>query len=460
MTLPSTLRLDKLTLRNFRCFAECTIDLHPELTVLVADNAQGKTAILDAIGISLGILVRELSPSGSSPGFAREDIRQKRRNDGQMAEVLPTEFHAEGVVNGQPLKWSRSLRTSSSRARASNKRAANLQAAALQIIRSMNDFEVGVQTVAPVLPLIAFYGTGRLWSTHRLTEGRRTAERKRMVRLAGYTDCLSSSSSFKSFVLWYRDMVSLLAGGSGARALGRDEQPLAQLAAVNEAARTVLEPTKWRDIRWDNPRRTLVVEHPDHGRLPLSQLSDGVRNMIALVADIAHRCVRLNPHFGEAAARSTPGILLIDEVDMHLHPRWQQLVMDLLRKAFPSMQMVVSTHSPHVLSTVDKSSIRVIQLKEGQALLATPAFQTRGVESADVLATIMGVDPIPQVEEAIWISSYRGLIEDGQAESSDSLALRAKIVNHFGEKHPLVLDCDRLLRFQAIKRQRSRPVEG
>ena len=74
MTLPSTLRLDKLTLRNFRCFADCVIDLHPELTVLVADNAQGKTAILDAIGISLGIFFFFLSPTGSSPVISREYI--------------------------------------------------------------------------------------------------------------------------------------------------------------------------------------------------------------------------------------------------------------------------------------------------------------------------------------------------------------------------------------------------
>lgn len=459
MTLPSTLRLDKLTLRNFRCFADCVIELHPELTVLVADNAQGKTAILDAIGIAFGLFVQSLSKSGPSHGFAHDDIRQIRKDSEQMVQVLPTEFRAEGVVTGQPLKWSRTLSSGSDRGRSSTKKAANLQSAAVKILTSLNAFDAGGSTENPVLPLIAFYGTGRLWSTHRLTEERRRADRGGIVRLAGYTDCLSSSSSFKSFVLWYRDMVSLLRG-SAARALGPHEQPLAKLAAVREAARTVLEPTKWRDIDWDDGRRTLVVEHPEHGRLPLSQLSDGVRNMIALVADIAHRCVRLNPQFGEEAARRTPGILLVDEVDMHLHPRWQQLVMDLLRKAFPSMQMVVSTHSPHVLSTVDKSSIRVIRLQDGRGLLDTPAFQTRGVESADVLATIMGVDPMPQVEEALWISSYRASIEDGDAESSEALALRSKIVNHFGEKHPLVLDCDRLLRFQAIKRQRSRPAEG
>ena len=77
----------------------------------------------------------------------------------------------------------------------------------------------------------------------------------------------------------------------------------------------------------------------------ISILSDGVRNMIALVADIARRCASLNPHLNEAAARLTPGVLLIDEVDMHLHPRWQQLVVGLLQNAFPAMQMILSTHS-------------------------------------------------------------------------------------------------------------------
>jgi predicted ATP-binding protein involved in virulence len=189
-------------------------------------------------------------------------------------------------------------------------------------------------------------------------------------------------------------------------------------------------------------------------------LSDGVRNMIALVADLAHRCVRLNPHFGEAAARLTPGILLIDEVDMHLHPRWQQLVVELLQKAFPAMQMVLSTHSPHVLSTVDVTSIRVIRLRDGQGVIETPTFQTRGVESADVLASIMGVDPVPQVEQAVWLSSYRARIEDGDVDTTEAISLRAKLVDHFGLEHPLMLECDRLIRFQAFKRDRTRAGEG
>ena len=191
----------------------------------------------------------------------------------------------------------------------------------------------------------------------------------------------------------------------------------------------------------------------------MSVLSDGVRTMIALVADIAYRCASMNPHLSSEAARQTPGVILIDEVDMHLHPRWQQKVVELLRKTFPALQMILTTHSPHVLSTVDKESIRVIHLRDGLGVVETPVFQTRGVESAEVLASVMGVDPIPQVEEARSLSHYRALIEDGLANDLVTQSLRQKLTSHFGESHPLILDCDRLIRFQNFRVKKKKPPE-
>jgi predicted ATP-binding protein involved in virulence len=454
MTLPSTLRLDRLTLRNFRCFGECVVELHPQLTVLVAENGRGKTAALDAIGIALGLFVDTVAGTRQSHGFERSDVRLFRGEGGAMMEALPTELSAYGFVDGARVRWSRALSSRSERARTSTKDAEALRKAALGLRDRLEGFAAGGRADPPPLPLVCFYGTGRLWSEHRLTEGKRGRDLSTMGRLSGYVDCLSSSSSFKSFVVWYEATVNA-ARIAPSSAYGPNEQPVKLLAAVREATRTVLGPTGWRDVDWDFDQQALVVEHPDHGRLPLSFLSDGVRNMVALVADLAHRCVRLNPHFGEHAAKLTPGILLIDEVDMHLHPRWQQLVVDLLQTVFPAMQMVLSTHSPHVLSTVDVESIRVIRLRDGQGLFETPTFQTRGVESADVLASIMGVDPVPQVEEARWVSRYRALIEDGKADSPDAQALRARLVKHFGAEHPLMVDCDRLIRFQAFKIRRA-----
>jgi predicted ATP-binding protein involved in virulence len=145
---------------------------------------------------------------------------------------------------------------------------------------------------------------------------------------------------------------------------------------------------------------------------------------------------------------------------MHLHPSWQQMILDLLRQAFPCLQLVVTTHSPHVLSTVDKRAIRVVRWIDGGVEVRTPTFQTRGVMSADVLSSIMDVDPIPQeIPEAQKLRQYRGLIEDGLAETETGTTLRSELVAHFGDEHPVILDCNRLLRFQTFKLKRRRPEE-
>jgi predicted ATP-binding protein involved in virulence len=455
MSSSTLLRVDRLDLHNFRCFADCTIHLHEDLTVFVAENGRGKTALLDAIGIALGVFVDAIAGTGHH-GFERTDVRLIKAENGAMTPALPTEFAADGYVAGQPLHWSRALRKYSLHARSTTKDAKQIRQAAHQLRDSLDDPEGERSGEARILPLVAFYGTGRLWSEHRLTEGKKKYAIDTSGRLSGYTDCLSSSSSFKGVIAWYENKMSEIGDPKFARELSRNV-PL--ITAVQEAVRVVLGPTGWRDLNWGSEERSLMVEHPEFGRLPLSALSDGVRNMIALIADIAHRCARLNPHLREEAAQKTSGVLLIDEVDMHLHPRWQQLVVDLLRQAFPSLQIILSTHSPHVLSTVNKESIRVIRLQDGGSSIETPLLQTRGVMSADVLASIMGVDPVPQIEEAASLIRYRGIIEDGGAETPEAQSLRSNLVSHFGESHPLIADCDRLIRFQAFRLKRKGPGE-
>ncbi len=447
----TTLRLDRLSLRNFRCFAECTLELHPKLSVLVAENGHGKTAILDAIRIAFGPVVDSLSDNRKSADFDSKDVRLAFMKDSTMSPALQTELVAEGYIAEQSIRWSRALKSDSSRSRTTTKDAEELHRVAQQLLDDTDDHDSTEDAYPPTLPLIAFYGTERHWSGDHLLEKQKGQEKG---RFSGYSDCLSSSSSFKEFINWYETKMNEISDPRFPTS-----SAIKLIAAVEKAMRVVLRPTGWHKLDWNSKKRIVIVIHPHHGRLPLSALSDGVRTMVALVADIARRCAILNPHLGEKAAQKTPGVLLIDELDLHLHPGWQQQVVDLLGKAFPSMQIVLSTHSPHVLSTVDMRSIRVIHLHHGQGVFETPRYQTRGVESADVLMSIMRIDPVPQVKEARWLSDYRALIEDGELEAPNTQALRSKLTKHFGDKHPVILDCDRLIRFQAFKRQRTRPEE-
>lgn len=450
-------RITRLALHNFRCFSDCTIALDDRITVLVAENGRGKTALLDAVGIALGMFVDTIAGTRQLRGFHRSDIRLVQGADGAMVPALPTTFCADGWVGGKAIHWSRALASDKLRARTSTKDAATLHAAAEALREAYENRESEAQGIPITLPLVACYGTGRLWSEHQPTEAKNTDGASVVGRMSGYANCLSSSSSFKDTLVWYENRMREARDPRFATELSKN---LALIAAVQEATRAVLEPTGWSVLEWNFERNSLLVRHRDHGCLPLSALSDGVRNMIALVVDIARRCASLNPHLGDEAARSTPGVLLIDEVDMHLHPRWQQSIIALLRSAFPALQMILSTHSPHVLSTVDNASIRVIRIVDGAAAIETPVVQTRGVESADVLWSIMGVDPVPQVEEAHWLSAYRAKIEDGEARTEDGELLRAKLLAHFGANHPVMLDCARLLRFQSFKRAHLRVEEG
>lgn len=440
-----TLRLDRLRLENFRCFERCEIELHPKLTVLVGDNAQGKTALLDAIGLAMRPLVAALAGQRPTHGFRPSDVRLQR-NQHWMQPALPMKVAAEGWVGAAWYAWKRTVSTAvATQVWSTTTEVARLVAAGERMRARATSAGLG----AP-LPMIAHYGTERSWREPSRGPSRRPA--------ASRNESCFSKVSFDAFEEWY-ELASEEIGDPITSVSVLNERRALVLAAVEEAITTALAPVQWSKIEVERAgelRGHLVAEHPENGRLPISWLGDGIRNMIALVGDLAHRCVRLNPQLGPDAATQTPGLLLIDEVDLHLHPSWQQRVVELLQRAFPRMQLVLTTQSPHVLSTVDVQSIRVTRVRDGVGELATPKFQTRGVQSADVLAQIMGVDPVPRVREAEVLHEYCAMIERGLGETNDAVALLHTLEGHFGAHHPVMIDCDRLLRFQSFKRERAR----
>jgi len=124
--------------------------------------------------------------------------------------------------------------------------------------------------------------------------------------------------------------------------------------------------------------------------LPFSYLSDGFRNMVAMVADIAVRCASLNPQFKGDAARNTPGVVMIDEIDLHLHPKWQRRVVNDLLNAFPKIQFVATTHSPFVIQSLPVlDSVQLLNLDNPNA----EDFVNKSVE--DITEEIQGVE-VPQ----------------------------------------------------------------
>lgn len=447
MTVAPTTYFEQLTLRNFRRFEELTVDFDHRLTVFVADNGGGKTAILDGLATAIRYFVDELHGVGTH-GFEKTDVRFIQAETGTMVHTPPTSLDASACLDGHKTQWKRDLATLGGKT--THKDAAMLKFRAQQLLHVNKEYAAG-RSPPPLFPVIAYYGTGRLWSEHKVTAGKKSAAKNLSLQVDAYQDCLSPSSSYGQFVVWFESIVRE-AQNEHVTGVTSPHRPNDLVKAVRNAANIVLGPSEWAHLDWDFIVNEVVAVHPRQGRLSVNLLSDGIRNLIALVADLAHRAVRLNPHLGEHACEACPGIVLIDEVDMHLHPSWQQSVIGLLQTAFPAMQFIVTTHSPQLASTVDNKCLRVVR---ADGSIFKPAQQTRGVESSAILAEVMGVDPLPPVLEARWVTDYKNKVEQGEAETAEARELWEKILVHFGEQHPVVLDCKRLLRWQAFKLQRA-----
>ncbi len=453
----SSLSIRKLRLQDYRCFDAIDIEFHERLTVLVASNGAGKTSILDAIAVAFGPYVGAFDEA-TGKHFEPSDIRLVRVRETSSNEM---EFAAKGVrleatgwipgSIGEPLAlpstWKRVL-SGPTKAKTTIKEAKEL-------IEYGKRQQEAVRTLGGdvVLPLLAYYGTGRLWQQKKLTVGKL----QRTSRTIGYADCLDPASSYKSFVEWFRYWSTnafkdrIIANESGRIYEASEFDHF--IASVSAAVDTCLAPAGWKDIVYSLSREELVAHHDQQGELPVELLSDGIRNMIGMVADIAFRATKLNSQLGSAAAKMTPGVVLIDEVDMHLHPEWQQVVLQSLTEAFPKLQFIVTTHSPQVLSTVRRENIRVIGRNiEGQFIAEPPLASTYGEPSGQVMHNVMAVDPQPPVVEKADLLRLTELVDQGESGSAEAQQLMQSLLLALGAQHPQMQRLQRsILRQEALR---------
>ncbi|HGY9039151.1 TPA: AAA family ATPase, partial [Escherichia coli] len=189
--------------------------------------------------------------------------------------------------------------------------------------------------------------------------------------------------------------------------------------------------------------------------LDAQQLSQGEKTILTLVGDLTRRLVLLNPKLNNPLQGK--GIVLIDEVDLHLHPSWQQNIIEKLQHTFPNVQFIITTHSPQIVSTVPSKCLRILEeiknpstgMKELRVLL--PSSQTKGTKNSYALLYGMKTDPVPNVKEVAWLSTYKKFIENRQQDSEEAIMIRKKLDKHYGIDHPLLLECDGIIRVLKLK---------
>lgn len=369
------MRIDRLTVLNFRRFEKKTFDIHPRFTLLVGDNGAGKTAILDALRVGVGAYLLGIPDSPvPAPSIRRDCVRVETRQGGEFPtfeRVIPCKVCCEGRVHGQDLLWSRQL---------ASVRGRTNRVGARRLVQCV-DRVVQEDKQAMSFPLIVSYGTGRLWIEPRATRQALSAVRKplgKASRFEAYRGCLEPTVSSELLRRWIKKMALIAL---------KNKQPLQSLDAVYGAVVGCVEGME-RAV-YDFGIDDIVLDFKNGERFPFDLLSDGQRSMTALAADIAWRCIQLNPHLAGQAPKETEGVVLIDELDLHLHPNWQRVIVPNLLSLFPKLQFVATTHSPFIVQSLAGQGLINLKLNEESFLqerkepysIEDVAEETMGVET-------------------------------------------------------------------------------
>jgi predicted ATP-binding protein involved in virulence len=401
------MRIEKLRIKNFKCFDEKTFEFTEQLTVLIGNNGSGKSSILDALAVSIGGYLEGIDEV-TNRFIEQDEIRRQSFNRQSMELQLPVEIETWGQHQGQKLNWTRTIEKADGRnTRIKTKKIKELAQKYQELVRK------GDPSVK--LPILVYHGTGRLWAEHKA----KVVFSKGGSRLEGYSDCMSPKSSSKQFLSWYKTYFD-------AHQKFAHEEDQAAISAFNLAITTVV--SNWADIAFDFVEDDLIGFYKDNDNkthyLPYRLLSDGFRNMIGMVADIAYRCIKLNPQLKEKAILEAEGLVLIDEIDLHLHPTWQKRICDDLRKAFPKLQFVVSTHSPFIIQSLKANEL--IILDEGFANEKDP-FRDSIEDIADKLMQVPDVERSQKFKQMEAVAAeYFNCIAEGQTEENNQKVLDLK----------------------------------
>jgi predicted ATP-binding protein involved in virulence len=418
----TVMRIDKIAVTNFKGFEELRLEF-PEANeasgvsgsfhLLIGPNASGKTSALDALAVAAGAWLLGV-PDTESRTIRSEDVRLKvidYRDTQRVEPQLPTVVVAQGTVLGQSLEWRRTRKWDQT----DRMGAKTIQLLAEKAVTAKRRGD------PEVLPLVVYYGTGRSWQEPRTPFLRRIGQEPQIAEgfrlrgisikgkpIGGGEEAASPTDTdigtepedqgleqkFASALAGYRRGIDPYCNPQDLLSWLKLEQQL----AVQERAESHQFQVVKQAINGSIPgclgvhyhlRLGLLLEIERQGRLPFGALSHGQRNMIAMIGDLAWRAAQLNPHLGAEVLDITPGVVLIDELELHLHPSWQREIVKTLRGLFPSVQFIATTHSPQVIGHLPSRSVQVLARESEGKIRAVAVPQSLGMDSNWILEQIM-----------------------------------------------------------------------
>lgn len=396
MTDPK-IKIERLEMVDYKKFIDTIVSFDPTLTVLSGKNGAGKSSVLSGVSLVLSwIIARLRNESGAGQYVAAGDVNNQA-DSGCVRAVI---FNGTATVP--------------SKAKAGFPKKYSLEISTIREYVTAKREQFAQNPDATNFPVFAYYGVKRAVLDIPLR-----TRRQDYTIFDAYDRCLEGAANFRGFFTWFRaceDWENQETARSGHRV------EHAGLKAFREAMRVFMP--GYTNIYIE--RHPLGMKIEKEGELlDAEQLSDGEKIYLALIGDLCHRLSLANPTGDPLLGE---GIVLIDEIDLHLHPQWQSEIACALLRTFPNIQFIITTHSPHVINSVQTSSLRLID--ENGTI--TPAPYGYGMPSEIVLGDIMKLsNDVPQ-EITTILENFNIAFTENRLEEAENLfsTLQSKVPNH------------------------------
>lgn len=407
------MQIDSLDIENFQLFSRREFTFHPRFNLLVGVNGSGKTSLLRALAVALG---------GWAHAYIKDDRNHRPILDAEIRLVQvdqrfdrtkSTSITAAGsatIVDADLEKKEGHISWTTSRidGSAESQLGGTIRYGSHPTEYKLDFTTLGRDALRYIeqgekfdLPLIAFYECDRIWKSDESINAADSAKAQ-YSRFDAYLDCFHTGANHKLLGEWLfkNEMASL-----------QKKQDTPVLLSIRSAAKMALEGCT--GLRFDFEEGRVLVEFEHQRIIPFEHLSDGQRTILGLFCDLARRAAILNPHLLGEASSQTRGVVLIDELDLHLHPRWQRTIIDGLRQLFPQIQFICTTHSPFLIQSLRDARLIMLDGRD------EPDFANKSIE--DIAEEIQGVEmpqrsqhylAMMQAAEAYFALLHKGVPDD------------------------------------------------
>lgn len=346
--------LTNIHIENFKGIKNAKLDFQPSVNIIIGNNGTGKTSILEAISVALGGFLSGID-GVNTIHFSKDEIRRESQLTGTGSN---------NIVYQMPIRVEACLELNVGSRETPQYRE-------FQFARQKKSIKSSRSTIEPrdicreaqqmadnrysILPIISYQSFSRV-SNQKKDKWKDPFSRD-YSRVVGYMDCLEEAANDKMLTNWCRNMEQIA---------WQQEKTILEYEIVKKTASKFMQFMQNDErihIFYDKRTEELLYSNEEE-TLPIRLLSSGFRDLLGIVFDIAYRMAVLNPDLLENIPELTPGIVLIDEIDLHLHSSWQWKVVDALKSTFPKVQFIATTHSPIIIASCQQENLITLQLED------------------------------------------------------------------------------------------------